>query len=524
MNIKLSSHRPSANLTDTEARTLAQPVTIIILLLNIIFLLDGTLQIYHQNPLAPKTLFYGLLSLSIIAALFLAILPSPNRYANHQTAIASLAAALLGSGLWLLPEENNLPVYALLTLMSAVIVTLWERKTAFIFILISVIPVSLILFIFNRLDLSTLTKHISLLLFCSGLIETIFRLKQTMRARIKRLEILNNFSRQIGTSLESEQVINLVNAALQKAIDADSYYLGIYENNYLTFSLLYDDGEFFSNLKVPLAGTLSGWVIAHQKPLFLPDLRSEAELEGVNLILAGQGRTSLSWMGVPMITDQVKGILAIASYQPNAFNQVDLELLENLGQQAALALDNAHHHSQVEKQARLDSLTQVYNHGYFLKLLAEEAERAKITKSSLCLVMLDIDYFKQYNDNYGHLVGDQVLITLTQIIAEHIHLTDAIGRWGGEEFAILFPNTHGAQVYQITQRIRQKINNMSLTGPNGTPLPLPTISQGIAVYPDEADQIMPLVDLADQRLYIAKERGRNQIDPQPEHWQKIAQE
>jgi len=302
------------------------------------------------------------------------------------------------------------------------------------------------------------------------------------------------------------------------------YYLGIFEEGQLSLPLFYDDGEYFSNMKLPVDGTLSGWVIEHQQPLLMSDLREEADLEGVKLVIVGRERTSLSWMGVPMITAHMKGILAVASYRPNAFSHTDMELLENLGQQAALALDNAYHHDQVEKQARLDSLTQVYNHGYFLHLLEQEAEICKASGVGMSLIMLDIDHFKQYNDSYGHLAGDKVLVKITRVIQNHIHPTDYVGRWGGEEFCVLLPDTTGAQAHQIAHRIQQKINQMSLKSSEGLNLHMPTLSQGIAVYPNETDDIIELVDLADQRLYIAKERGRNQIEPSPEYWEKPGDE
>jgi GAF domain-containing protein len=125
-----------------------------------------------------------------------------------------------------------------------------------------------------------------------------------------------------------------------------------------------------------MEGTLSGWVIRNQKELFLPDLRQDLHLAGVKTVIIGKQRTSLSWMGVPMRGEFTNGVLAIASYRPNAFGRSDMELLSNLAQHAALALDNSFHHAMVEEQTHIDSLTGVYNHGYFLKILKEQAENA----------------------------------------------------------------------------------------------------------------------------------------------------
>jgi diguanylate cyclase (GGDEF)-like protein len=205
--------------------------------------------------------------------------------------------------------------------------------------------------------------------------------------------------------------------------------------------------------------------------------------------------------------------MAISSYRPNAFDRSDLELLSNIAQRAALALDNTHHHAIVEKQARLDSLTHVYNHGYFIKIMQAQASQKQ--NQPLSVIMLDIDFFKQYNDTFGHLIGDEVLISLCDVIRRHIKNTDAVGRWGGEEFCIALPNTDGQQALQVAQRIRETMSTLKVRNAEQMTIPIPTVSQGIAVFPTETEDITKLIDLADKRLYIAKERGRDQIESAP---------
>lgn len=221
-----------------------------------------------------------------------------------------------------------------------------------------------------------------------------------------------------------------------------------------------------------------------------------------------------------MKTDHVNGAIALASYSPSAFDRADMELLSNLAQHITLALDNSTRHAQVEEQARLDSMTGVYNHGYFLKKLAEQATECLATNSSLGLIMLDIDYFKQFNDTFGHLVGDRILNTLCTAIKHHIKLNDAVGRWGGEEFIISLPGATGEHAAQVARRVSATLASLRVEDREHRPIPVPTVSQGIAVFPGEADEIYQLIDLADRRLYVAKERGRNQIEPNADRWKK----
>lgn len=353
--------------------------------------------------------------------------------------------------------------------------------------------------------------------------ETLLHLRRVSQIHIDRLELVNRFSQQINSSIDKDQVIAILNAAFEGALVADTYYVGLVEDNQVHLNLFYDDGEYFTNVYLPLEGTFAGWVVNNQQPLLISDLRKGIVLKEMKFkfIIVGKEKASLSWMGVPMHTHQINGLLAVASYKPNSFNHSDLELLSNLAQHAALALDNTVHHAQVEKQSKLDSLTGTYNHGTFLKMLEESIEYAQLTKQALSLIMLDIDFFKQYNDSFGHQVGDMVLVELCNAIRQHIKSADFVGRWGGEEFVIALPNANGINANLVAARIQETMSQLQLNTLAEKTVPVPTVSQGVSVFPDESNDINKLIYLADQRLYIAKERGRNQIEPDPSHWDHI---
>jgi len=365
-----------------------------------------------------------------------------------------------------------------------------------------------------------ISEYITPLIVSVVILEVIVRIKDTTQGQIHRLETINKVSRKIMQTLDTEKTLSLLNATIQEALNADTYFIGIVHGDQIELELFRDEGEYFNGMHVPIEGTLSGWVIKNQKELFLPDMREDVNLDGVTNFIIGKEKTSLSWIGVPLKAENVTGILALASYTANTFDRADLQLLVSLGQHVTLALDNAIRHEQVEKQARLDSLTGVYNHGYFLKVLAEQADEAARSQRPVSLIMLDIDHFKQYNDTFGHLVGDRILNALCTAIQHHIKQTDAVGRWGGEEFIISLPGATGEQALEIAKRISQTLGNLRVEDRQQRTVPIPTVSQGIAVFPHEADEIYQLIDLADKRLYIAKERGRNQIEPEADFWKK----
>jgi len=349
----------------------------------------------------------------------------------------------------------------------------------------------------------------------SGVIlaELLLGLFDLIMLRARRLDVINDFARKIALSIETSQVFTLLNAAIENAMDADTYFVGLLgEDGKIRLDLFYDDGEFFPPMTLDPEGTLSGWVLRNRRPLFLPDLRSEPDLEGVTVTIIGKEKTSLSWMGVPILSSHFTGVISIASYTPNAFDRVDMELLENLAQHAASAMDNAYHHAEVERQSQTDSLTGALNHGAFLRALENLAADAHVHAAPLSLIMLDVDYFKSYNDTYGHLFGDGVLQALTKTIREHIKSQDVVGRWGGEEFAVILPLAAGEQALAVARRIQETMYQMRMEHPQMGQVPAPTVSQGLAVYPQETEDIYALVDLADRRLYRAKERGRNQVE------------
>lgn len=353
--------------------------------------------------------------------------------------------------------------------------------------------------------------------------ESILTLKKDVHEQLYRMEVLNKVARSLSSSLETPQVMALLTSAIQNVIEADTYFVGLLQDGALHLELIFDDGEFFPAKAVPLENTIAGWLIEnqHQHSVLMNNVVSDTKRLGIPYSILGQKKTSKSWMGTLLESGgQILGLVAVASYQYNAFSQSDLELLQNVAQQASMAIDNAYHHAEVELQSTLDSLTGALNHGNLLKQLDHAAELAKISNRKVSLIMLDIDHFKRYNDTYGHLVGDQVLCELTSIMIQSIKSTDIVGRWGGEEFAIILPGASGEQALRVAQRIQDSLRSLTISGRNEEPIPAPTASMGIAVLPLDACNVQTLIDLADQRLYKAKERGRDEIEPAEDIWKK----
>jgi diguanylate cyclase (GGDEF)-like protein len=510
---------PSKGMTAQDQQRLVLPVLVSIVLFLLILAAYSALYIFAEG--FTENVLFILSCLGIISSFILYYLVLPKTYLldKFRWVIAVVTGLVLGLIAVFIPD----PIFSLffiLYLLSVITIAVINGREA-TFLMIAIVSAFTLFSIQGELIYwPVLLQVVGLPIVMVAVSETFLRSSDMLYKRILRMAEINDFARKIASSLETEQVISLLSASVQDSLDADTYIIGlVLDKDFLQLDLFYDDGEYFPPERIPLSGTLSGWVIRNDQPLFLPDLRHEPDLDDVQLKIIGKDKVSLSWMGVPIHTAHYKGIIAVASYQPNAFDRMDMQLLENLAQQAAFALDNAHHHAEVEFQSQLDSLTEVYNHGYFLKMLGKQGELRRTTQSPMSIIMLDVDYFKQYNDTYGHLFGDTVLQALVSTIRSHVKNTDFIGRWGGEEFAVALPGANGQQALMVARRIQSTMSDMKLEHQVKGRVPAPTVSQGIAIFPLETDDIYKLIDLADQRLYIAKERGRNQVEPDEKYWE-----
>ena len=301
---------------------------------------------------------------------------------------------------------------------------------------------------------------------------------------------------------------------MSRVIPTDTYYVGLYDrgDQALDLAVVIDDGHRFPPSRIPAGAGLVSIVVSTRRPLLIRHLTEEIDKLPVRPMVLGQEKISESWLGVPMMVgDSFLGLLAVASYQTHAFDEEDVALLANVAAQAALTLDNARHHAEVEEQAHCDSLTGVYNHGYLLQRLGEAISRASAEEVPVSLIMLDIDHFKAYNDTYGHVIGDEALCLTVQAIRAHVKATDTVGRWGGEEFGIVLPGAGADSALRIAQRVRETLAELKLSDGHGGTLPNPTVSQGIATFPTQAADVDTLVNRADKTLYRAKSSGRDQV-------------
>jgi len=184
--------------------------------------------------------------------------------------------------------------------------------------------------------------------------------------------------------------------------------------------------------------------------------------------------------------------------------------LQLFARSVGLALNNALIHSKFQRLAAYDSLTNVYNRRFGMARLKEDFGRAARDNSSLSVVMVDIDHFKNVNDNYGHLVGDKVIIMISNILKNILRDGDIVVRYGGEEFLMILQAANLKDATIVCERIRHQVQDSPFET-NEQHIPI-TVSIGVSAFPEtEVKDEVQLIDKADQALYQAKQTGRNKV-------------
>jgi diguanylate cyclase (GGDEF)-like protein len=199
------------------------------------------------------------------------------------------------------------------------------------------------------------------------------------------------------------------------------------------------------------------------------------------------------------------GIILVGNKVPGGeYTDEELEFLHQLISFVSQAIKN---HLHYEHSLR-DVKTGLYNHGYFMVRLKEEVDQTKHSFYSSAVIVMDVDKFKNFNDTYGHLAGDQVLENLAQVIRQNVRVNDIPSRFGGEEFTVMMPRTDISTAWAIAERLRTSVAEMKVSWE--VPLPQVTISQGVCAFDQNSNlDATNILRRADEALYISKANGRN---------------
>jgi len=226
-----------------------------------------------------------------------------------------------------------------------------------------------------------------------------------------------------------------------------------------------------------------------------------------------QGCSMNSLICIPItLSGEIIGIVHLDAARKSAFNQEDLEFSELLAKEISIAMERSLLYSQVKAISTRDGLSGCFNRRKFDVDIVAEVAVAGLDEKPLSFLMIDIDWFKKYNDRHGHPRGDELLKQMVRVFTDTVRPSDKVYRYGGEEFAVLLLDTGKEDAISVAIRIAKTVEREQFEGekesqPNGKV----TVSIGVANYPSDTNNHKALIEFADSALYKAKQSGRNQV-------------
>jgi diguanylate cyclase (GGDEF)-like protein len=339
------------------------------------------------------------------------------------------------------------------------------------------------------------------------------KMEEVERKRQELAETIRRVGDALATGLDRDGVVAL---AVRQAVDACEAEVGR--------ALPLAHGAFSGCELGEMDPQLKLAIEAAERDVFAvrPDVGSEllgalegderAERTRRSVSAHGPGVHALS-IGLRSLVDgpEYLGTISIARHG-RAFTGEEEDLLEYLAGQAVVSIENASLHEAVERQAVTDPLTGLANLRAFTSVLDKEIERGRRFGHPLGLVMIDIDDFKGVNDTYGHQQGDEVLAHVAWVLRDTSRDLDTVARYGGEELAVVLPQTDGFGAARLAERMRAAIEELSVPRVGGVGAIEVTASFGVAAVPENAFDRHDLIAAADAALYVAKRAGKNRVE------------
>jgi diguanylate cyclase (GGDEF)-like protein/PAS domain S-box-containing protein len=336
--------------------------------------------------------------------------------------------------------------------------------------------------------------------------------EQAAMQHTRELSALHTATAVLLTTLDPEALLGRILDSAISAIPAakkGTIYLVAQDTGQLEMraSIGYSDPR-IQRIRVPGSVGYVARAVRERTPLLIQDLYADpANLSGQ----MPEGRDIHSAIAAPLILKNiVLGAVSLESPMLAAFSEGDLRLLSSFAATATAAIQNSRLHGEVQKLAITDALTGLYNRRGFFELGQREVERSRRFQRPLVAIMMDVDRFKFINDVYGHSAGDRVLQAVAKRCGDNLRRIDILGRFGGDEFTILLPETDIYRARGVAERVRQCVA--------ATPVPADealvevSVSLGIARATSATPDLDVLISRADAAMYLAKQAGRNRVE------------
>lgn len=333
--------------------------------------------------------------------------------------------------------------------------------------------------------------------------------QQTIQTRWQQMNVILRLSMLTGLQMQLDATLNLMCDMTAEITCFDKALIYFWDESLERVELRIARG--FEEQNKDLAGEPNGnilnfWAVKYSRPLLVtrgPNVQADALLDRIGANAA---------LTIPLfVSNRVIGSLQLFCQDSGRFNTEDAQILWILSLVAENLLTREYANEGLLRFAFTDYLTGLRTRGYFEQQLELEFKRAERRRQKFSLLMIDIDHFKDLNDNFGHHVGDQVLRDISSILMKDQREVDTVARYGGEEFVMVLPETTEAGAMYVAHRLRRAVEQTKFFAGSPEAIQHLTISIGIAVFDTDAHFKRDLIEFADAALYAAKRNGRNQV-------------
>ncbi|MFH0918367.1 MAG: sensor domain-containing diguanylate cyclase [Candidatus Omnitrophota bacterium] len=334
-----------------------------------------------------------------------------------------------------------------------------------------------------------------------------------LKIKITRYDNLKKLIEDLNHSLKLDIVIRVLSSTVYTLISNSTGVALFYlvDNQYQKLNLVHSIKDDTDLVVLSKEGDIfDQWVLRHSSQLIIENLKNDFRFDADSMNIQDM-RSVLSLISSPLISNNsLLGLLRLESRKDGFFNQDDLRFLSLVADLGAVALENSLFFQKTQDLAIHDDLTALYTRGYFIERLRDEVRRCQRLDQHLSLMMIDIDFFKQYNDKFGHMMGDLVLKKVGVLLKEALsEFNPLICRFGGEEFLVMLSGIDKKRSLTIAGELRLRIQGEKIVlRRQDTHI---TVSIGVASLPLDTKDEDELVQKADKAMYTAKGKGRNQV-------------
>lgn len=323
---------------------------------------------------------------------------------------------------------------------------------------------------------------------------------------------------KVNSKLDIDELIKILYDELAKVFKVNAIMIALCDQNLTSvdYSVFIERGKYSTIDSYPIGNRekIGEYCLFNKQGMLINDITEESGIyinkNHIIEVKTGNDLSMNSMIYVPMtIKGNVTGYLSIQSYNKNEYNESDMLKLEILAGYIAIALENIKLYKGVEYVSITDFITGLCNRHGIIKNGKQEYKKCKNANSPLSIIMTDLDHLKKVNDTYGHLAGDKILIGAAEAIKKGIRKSDIAGRYGGEEFLIILPNTGIKEALNVAERIRKYIETTQIPLEQGEVIG-GTSSFGVYQF-DNIDTFEQGIKKADAAMYISKATGRNKV-------------